>query len=234
MRQNGWLPAGYLPGHPAVRPAQLVRSLHPHRCRPQGGRRGQRRPRAWILLLEAGADAEALLLQAKQAGPSVLADYAGDSDYTNQGERVVAGQRLMQASSDIFLGWLRAHPTGNRDEDYYLRQLRDWTLSAEIEQMSPDSMNIYARLCGWTLARGPRPRRRPNRHRRLPRQLGHVRERDRRLRPNLRRPERTRPRNPRRRRHRRTRTRPNRDMNPNPRTRPDRNPTAGYGEGTLP
>lgn len=59
----------------------------------------------------------------------------------------------MQASSDIFLGWLRAHPTSNRDADYYLRQLRDWTLSAEIEQMSPDSMNIYARLCGWTLAR---------------------------------------------------------------------------------
>jgi uncharacterized protein (DUF2252 family) len=109
--------------------------------------------RAWILLFESGLEAEALLLQAKQAGNSVLADYAGTSEYANQGERVVAGQRLMQATSDIFLGWLRAQPTGGRDEDYYLRQLRDWKMSAEIEQMSPRSMDVYARLCGWTLAR---------------------------------------------------------------------------------
>ena len=71
--------------------------------------------RAWILLLESGVESEALLLQAKQAGPSVLAGYAGKSDYANEGERVVAGQRLMQASSDIFLGWLRGRgPTGGR------------------------------------------------------------------------------------------------------------------------
>jgi uncharacterized protein (DUF2252 family) len=109
--------------------------------------------RAWILLLESGVQREALLLQAKQAEASVLADYAGASDYTNQGERVVAGQHLMQASSDIFLGWLRARPTGDTDQDYYLRQLRDWKLSAIVEEMSPRSMNLYARLCGWTLAR---------------------------------------------------------------------------------
>jgi Uncharacterized protein conserved in bacteria (DUF2252) len=66
---------------------------------------------------------------------------------------VVAGQHLLQAASDIFLGWLRAHPTGGQDEDYYLRQLRDWKLSAVIEEMSPRSMDVYARLCGWTLAR---------------------------------------------------------------------------------
>jgi uncharacterized protein (DUF2252 family) len=109
--------------------------------------------RAWILLLEAATEAEALLLQAKQAQPSVLAGYAGPSEYRNQGERVVAGQHLMQASSDIFLGWLRANPTGRRTEDYYVRQLRDWKFSPLIEQMPPGGMEVYARLCGWTLAR---------------------------------------------------------------------------------
>jgi uncharacterized protein (DUF2252 family) len=106
-----------------------------------------------MLLFEAGVEAEALLLQAKQAQASALAGHAGESEYANQGERVVAGQRLMQASSDIFLGWLRARPTGSQDEDYYLRQLRDWKFSAEIEEMSPRNMDAYARLCGWTLAR---------------------------------------------------------------------------------
>ncbi|HEX6758865.1 MAG TPA: DUF2252 domain-containing protein [Propionibacteriaceae bacterium] len=109
--------------------------------------------RAWILLLEGGIEAEVLVLQAKQAGPSALADYAGESEYGNDGERVVAGQHLMQASSDIFLGWLRARPMGNRNQDYYLRQLRDWKMSAEVEDMIPAGMQIYARWCGWTLAR---------------------------------------------------------------------------------
>jgi uncharacterized protein (DUF2252 family) len=109
--------------------------------------------RAWILLLESGIENEALLLQAKEAGPSALTGYAGKSDYSNNGERVVAGQHLMQASSDIFLGWLRARPTGGRYTDYYLRQLRDWKLSAVIEEMIPPGMEQYARWCGWTLAR---------------------------------------------------------------------------------
>jgi uncharacterized protein (DUF2252 family) len=109
--------------------------------------------RAWILLLEGGGEAEALLLQAKEAGPSALSGYAGNSEYRNQGERVVAGQHFMQASSDIFLGWLRARPTGGRYTDYYLRQLRDWKLSAVVEEMIPASMQVYAQLCGWTLAR---------------------------------------------------------------------------------
>jgi uncharacterized protein (DUF2252 family) len=110
--------------------------------------------RAWILLLEAGVETEALLLQAKEAGPSALADYAGKSEYSHQGERVVAGQHLMQASSDIFLGWLRARGTaGGRYTDYYLRQLRDWKLSAVVEEMVPVGMQVYAQLCGWTLAR---------------------------------------------------------------------------------
>ena len=109
--------------------------------------------RAWILLLESGLETDVLVLQAKQAEASVLAEYAGGSEYANQGERVVAGQRLMQAASDIFLGWLRAQPTGGQDEDYYVRQLRDWKVSAVIEQMNPRSMDLYAQLCGSTLAR---------------------------------------------------------------------------------
>jgi uncharacterized protein (DUF2252 family) len=109
--------------------------------------------RAWILLFEAGAGAEGLLLQAKQAEASALARYVGGSEYANQGERVVAGQWLMQASSDIFLGWLRARPTSGPEDDYYVRQLRDWKMSADIEEMSVESMHLYARLCGWTLAR---------------------------------------------------------------------------------
>ncbi len=109
--------------------------------------------RAWILLLEGGVEAEALLLQAKQAGPSVLAGYAGESEFTNDGERVVAGQHLMQAASDIFLGWLRARPMGGRNQDYYLRQLRDWKMSIAIEEMIPAGFVLYAQFCGWTLAR---------------------------------------------------------------------------------
>jgi uncharacterized protein (DUF2252 family) len=108
--------------------------------------------RAWILLLESTVADEALLLQAKQAGPSVLSEYAGASEHVNQGERVVAGQRLMQAASDIFLGWLHADAADGQ-QDYYLRQLRDWKMSAEIEQLNPKAMKLYAQLCGWTLAR---------------------------------------------------------------------------------
>ena len=111
---------------------------------------------AWILLMEAEDD-DWLLLQAKQAQPSVLAAWAGESEYDHQGERVVAGQRLMQAASDIFLGWQRtANPAGDPGgayTDYYVRQLRDWKYSAPIEQMSPAQLSDYGELCGWTLAR---------------------------------------------------------------------------------
>ena len=109
--------------------------------------------RAWILLMEAGDGAEPLFLQAKEAQTSVLADYCGRSEYANQGERVVAGQHLMQAQSDIFLGWTRALGPDGVERDFYVRQLRDWKASAPIEQMVPAAMTIYARLCGWTLAR---------------------------------------------------------------------------------
>jgi uncharacterized protein (DUF2252 family) len=109
--------------------------------------------RAWIFLFEGGVEDEVLLLQGKQAEASALADYAGASESAHQGERVVTGQHLMQAASDIFLGWLRVQSPEGGDDDYYLRQLRDWKLSAEIELMRPHSLEVYARLCGWTLAR---------------------------------------------------------------------------------
>ena len=109
--------------------------------------------RAWIMLLEADDGQEPLFLQAKEAQESVLAPYAGPSQYTNQGERVVAGQHLMQAASDIFLGWQRTTGMDNIERDFYIRQLRDWKASADIEGMNPRGMAVYASLCGWTLAR---------------------------------------------------------------------------------
>jgi Uncharacterized protein conserved in bacteria (DUF2252) len=108
----------------------------------------------WILLMEPDDGLEPLLLQAKQAQRSVLAGYAGQSEYRNQGERVVTGQQLMQAVSDIFLGWQRAPLPGRGSAGYYyLRQLRDWKYSADIEDMNAAAMTGYGRLCGWTLAR---------------------------------------------------------------------------------
>jgi uncharacterized protein (DUF2252 family) len=109
--------------------------------------------RAWILLMDAGDDIEPLFLQAKEAQASVLAGFAGKSKYANQGERVVAGQHLMQAASDIFLGWQRTTGPDGVDRDYYVRQLRDWKFSFPIEQLLPAGMGLYAGLCGWTLAR---------------------------------------------------------------------------------
>jgi uncharacterized protein (DUF2252 family) len=110
--------------------------------------------RAWIALL-LGLDGEdPLFLQLKEAEASVLEDCLGPSGFGNHGERVVTGQRLMQASSDIFLGWLH-DDSGLDDEprDFYARQLRDWKGSAQIEQMTPRGLAQYGRLCGWTLAR---------------------------------------------------------------------------------
>jgi uncharacterized protein (DUF2252 family) len=108
---------------------------------------------AWILLMEPEDGMAPLLLQAKEAQRSALSEYAGESQYDNQGERVVSGQRLMQATGDIFLGWLRSSPPERRGADYYIRQLRDWKYSAQIETMNPATMTAYGRMCGWTLAR---------------------------------------------------------------------------------
>ncbi|GGR92833.1 DUF2252 domain-containing protein [Streptomyces rubiginosohelvolus] len=109
--------------------------------------------RCWIVLLLGRDGGDPLLLQAKEAGPSVLAEFAGASRYANQGERVVAGQRLMQAAGDIFLGWERADGLDGRSRDFYVRQLRDWKGIAEPEAMVPKGMRVFGEVCGATLAR---------------------------------------------------------------------------------
>jgi uncharacterized protein (DUF2252 family) len=112
--------------------------------------------RAWMLLLVGGHGADPpdpLFLQAKEAGPSVLEEFVGPSGFENAGQRVVVGQRLMQTVSDIFLGWVRVDGLDGRSRDYYVRQLRDWKASADIEKMVPSGLRAYGEICGWTLAR---------------------------------------------------------------------------------
>jgi uncharacterized protein (DUF2252 family) len=108
--------------------------------------------RSWMLLL-IDDGLHPLFLQAKEAGRSVLEESVGASEYENAGQRVVVGQRLMQAVSDIFLGWIRAPGFDGKSRDFYLRQLRDWKGSAEVETMLPEGMRAYGEVCGWTLAR---------------------------------------------------------------------------------
>jgi uncharacterized protein (DUF2252 family) len=110
--------------------------------------------RAWIALLLGVDGQDPLFLQMKEAQPSVLEQFVGKSTYPNAGQRVVAGQRLMQATSDIFLGWQHV-PAGldGRPRDFFVRQLKDQKASAVIETMAPSVMAAYGRMCGWTLAR---------------------------------------------------------------------------------
>jgi uncharacterized protein (DUF2252 family) len=109
--------------------------------------------RAWILLLEGPRPDDVLFLQAKEAEASVLERFTKKSSYNNHGARVVAGQRLMQASSDIFLGWQRTVGIDGVARDYYVRQLQDWKGSVDIEVAIPAGMRDYGDLCGHTLAR---------------------------------------------------------------------------------
>ena len=110
--------------------------------------------RCWIVLMLGRDEADPLFLQVKEAEASVLSRFVGASKQANQGQRVVAGQRLMQASSDIFLGWQRIEAgLDERPRDFYVRQLRDWKFSAEIGLLRPEGLQLYAALCGWTLAR---------------------------------------------------------------------------------
>jgi uncharacterized protein (DUF2252 family) len=109
--------------------------------------------RAWALLM-LGVDDEPLVLQLKEAGASVLETFAGRSRLQNHGERVVAGQQLLQASSDVFLGWTRIPALDGAARDFYVRQLWDWKVSADLSRYTPTTMAIYGQLCGWTLARG--------------------------------------------------------------------------------
>ncbi|HEY5860127.1 MAG TPA: DUF2252 domain-containing protein, partial [Actinomycetota bacterium] len=109
--------------------------------------------RAWIVLVRGRDDADPLLLQAKQAEASVLERFLPASEYDNHGERVVRGQRLMQAASDIFLGWHRQAGFDGVDRDFYIRQLHDWKGSADVDTMNTKVATLYARVCGETLAR---------------------------------------------------------------------------------
>jgi len=110
--------------------------------------------RAYIALMLGRDGQDPLFLQMKEAEVSVLEEFLGPSQFSNHGERVVVGQRLMQAVSDIFLGWLHVKSgLDDKPRDFYVRQLKDWKGSAEIEQMTPKGMAAYGTLCGWTLAR---------------------------------------------------------------------------------
>jgi uncharacterized protein (DUF2252 family) len=109
--------------------------------------------RAWVLLLLGRDDEDPLFLQCKEAQASVLAPYAGASRFSNQGRRVVEGQRLMQAASDIFLGWIRTTGLDGRERDFYVRQLWDWKTSADVDAMDADALAAYGSLCGAALAR---------------------------------------------------------------------------------
>jgi uncharacterized protein (DUF2252 family) len=110
--------------------------------------------RCWVILMLGRDESDPLFLQVKEAEASVLSRFVGASKYANEGQRVVAGQRLMQAASDIFLGWQRVKAgLDGRSRDFYVRQLRDWKFSVEIEALRPEGLRMYAGLCGWTLAR---------------------------------------------------------------------------------
>ena len=109
--------------------------------------------RAWIVLMLGRDVDDPLFLQAKEAGASVLEPYLGKSAYSNHGQRVVEGQRLIQSGSDILLGWIREEDADGVTRDFYVRQLWDAKGSASVETMTLPNLTDYGRLCGWTLAK---------------------------------------------------------------------------------
>ena len=109
--------------------------------------------RAWVVLMMGRDGQDPLFLQAKEAEASVLEPYVGASEFGNHGERVVEGQWLMQAASDILLGWLPATAWDGGERDFYVRQLWDGKRSVDVETLPPEGLEIYGRVCGWTLAR---------------------------------------------------------------------------------
>ncbi len=109
--------------------------------------------RCWVALLLGRDTSDPLFLQLKEAEHSVLEKYTAPSTYGHRGHRVVAGQRLMQAASDIFLGWQQTDDLDGAKHHYYVRQLRDGKASADIETLTPAGMQLYGQICAWTLAR---------------------------------------------------------------------------------
>jgi hypothetical protein len=108
--------------------------------------------RAFVVLLLGRDEDDPLFLQVKEAQRSVLEPYAAPSEFANQGERVVQGQRSMQAASDILLGWVKVRGVDDERRDFYVRQLWDWTGSARVETMDAPGLAAYAEVCGVTLA----------------------------------------------------------------------------------
>ncbi|MGE5272528.1 MAG: DUF2252 domain-containing protein [Verrucomicrobiota bacterium] len=110
--------------------------------------------RAWVVLMLGRDSEDPLFMQAKEAQASVLEPYLGTSEFANHGQRVVEGQRLMQAASDILLGWLHVDEgIDGQPRDFYIRQLWDAKGSAPVELMEPSGMEAYAKICGWSLAK---------------------------------------------------------------------------------
>lgn len=109
--------------------------------------------RCWVVLLRGRDHTDPLFLQVKEAGPSVLEPFLGKSTYANHGQRVVEGQRLMQAVSDVLLGWVRTTGIDGQRRDFYVRQLWDWKGSIDVTTMVPLGMALYGEVCAWTLAR---------------------------------------------------------------------------------
>jgi len=109
--------------------------------------------RAWVILLVGRGGQDAVMLQAKEAQASVLEAYLGRSEYATHGERVVRGQRMMQAATDIFLSWQRSPDLEGVERDFYVRQLWDWKASADLSRMTEHGLLTYTRACAWSLAR---------------------------------------------------------------------------------
>jgi uncharacterized protein (DUF2252 family) len=109
--------------------------------------------RAWVILMVGRGGQDAVILQAKEAQPSVLEPYLGRSEFATHGERVVRGQRMMQAATDIFLSWQRSADLEGIERDFYVRQLWDWKASADLSRMTEHGLLTYTRACAWSLAR---------------------------------------------------------------------------------
>ena len=110
--------------------------------------------RCWVALFIGRDQGDPLVLQVKEAERSVAEPFLQPSEYVNMGERVVEGQRLVQSSSDIFLGWDTVIGPDGIPRDFYFRQMWDWKLSADIDIMRPEGMAVYVQMCGWVLALG--------------------------------------------------------------------------------
>jgi uncharacterized protein (DUF2252 family) len=109
--------------------------------------------RCYVVLMVGRDQRDPLFLQMKEVQESVLERFLGTSEHKHHGQRVVAGQKLMQAASDIFLGWVRVKNPNGAAHDYYVRQLHDWKGAAEVESLRVTGTTLYARLCGAALAR---------------------------------------------------------------------------------